>query len=132
MSEITLCAIRDDDWPAFLDLAKLSLAEMPVAPSQAEWMQNRGAFSPSGWHPTTHFVATSGERIVGYAYAELRSQAADGWYRLFVVVEPSARATLGTMLLARAPAMLDQPWRALRVGYGIMKPMRALFHAWNG
>ncbi len=100
MGEITFRVPRDDDWPAILNLAELSLAELPIAPRQNEWLHNRRSFSQSDGFQQ-HFVATVGERIVGYAGAEHRSKAADGVYRLFVVVEPSARATLGTMLLAR-------------------------------
>ncbi|MGB8412192.1 MAG: hypothetical protein WCE23_05140 [Candidatus Binatus sp.] len=64
MSEVTLRAPGDDDWPAILDLAELSLAELPNAPSQHEWLNNRRSFTPSDG-VQQHFVATSGERIVG-------------------------------------------------------------------
>ncbi|HKM98913.1 MAG TPA: GNAT family N-acetyltransferase [Candidatus Binataceae bacterium] len=100
MGEITLRAVRNDDWSALLELAHLSLSELPIVPSQQEWMDNRRSFSPSDGIQH-HFVATSGERIVGYAGLERRNTAPEGWYRLFVVVAPSARATLGTMLLAK-------------------------------
>ena len=98
--QIRFRAPRDDDWPAILVLAELSLAELPIVPSQREWLQNRRSFSQADG-VRRHFVATSGERIVGYACAEHRNRAADSEYRLFVVAEPSARATLGTMLLAK-------------------------------
>jgi N-acetylglutamate synthase-like GNAT family acetyltransferase len=100
MSDVVLRAPREDDWPAILKLAELSLAEFPAAPRQAEWMRNRKSFSPSDG-VQQHFVATSEKRVVGYACIERRNQAADGWWRLFVVVEPSDRATFGTILLAR-------------------------------
>jgi hypothetical protein len=106
MNGIALRAPADDDWPAILALAELSLAELPNAPSQREWLNNRKSFSPSDGIQQ-HFVATSGEHIVGYACIEHRNKAAhrlkpvDGVYRLFVVVAPSARTTLGTHLLAK-------------------------------
>ncbi len=64
MSEVMLRAPGDDDWPAILDLAELSLAELQNAPSQHEWLNNRRSFTPSDG-VQQHFVATSGERIVG-------------------------------------------------------------------
>ena len=106
MSEATLRAPGDHYWPAILDLAVLSLAELPNAPSQHEWLNNRRSFTPSDG-VQQHFVATSGERIVGYACIEHRHKTADGGkpvegeYRLFVVVAPSARTTMGTRLLAK-------------------------------
>jgi len=99
-SEIAFRAPLDDDWPAILDLAELSFIELAGAPSQAEWMRNRKSFTPLDGIQQ-HFVATSDEHIVGYACVEHRKEAAHGWYRLFVVVEPSARAELGTTLLAK-------------------------------
>jgi Acetyltransferase (GNAT) family len=99
MSELTLRAPTDDDWPAILALAERSLSELPNAPSQAEWLNNRRSFSPPDGIQR-HFVATSDEQIVGYACIEHRSKT-DGVYRLFVVVAPSARRTLGTCLLAK-------------------------------
>lgn len=105
MNEITLRAPTDDDWPAILTLAELSLAELPNAPSQLEWLNNRKSFSASDGIQR-HFVATSGAGIVGYACIEHRSKSSgkktvEDVYRLFVVVTPSARRTLGTHLLAK-------------------------------
>lgn len=100
MDEMTLRAPSIDDWPAILDLAYLSLSEMPNAPSQQEWLDNRRSFSRSDGIQQ-HFVAISGGRIAGYACAERRNSAPDREYRVWVVVAPSARATLGTHLLAR-------------------------------
>ena len=106
MSEVTLRAPTDDDWPAILALAELSLSELPNAPSQDEWLNNRRSFSPSDGIQK-HFVYTSSGRITGYACIERRikisrgTEPADGVYRMFVVVAPSARRTLGTRLLAK-------------------------------
>ena len=106
MNELTLRAPTNDDWTAILALAQLSLAELPNAPSQQEWLNNRRSFSPSDGIQR-HFVATSGERIIGYACIEHRNKTNYGRkpiesvYRLFVVVPPSERRTLGTRLLAK-------------------------------
>jgi hypothetical protein len=106
MGEIELREPTDDDWLAIRALAELSLSELPNPPSQQEWLNNRKSFSPSDGIQQ-HFVATSGERIVGYGCIEHRyktnsgRELNDGVYRLFVVVAPSARRTLGTRLLAK-------------------------------
>jgi len=100
MNEVTLRPPADDDWPAILALAELSLAELPNAPSQQEWLNNRRSFTPSDGIQR-HFVATSADRIVGYACIEHRIKTAPGVYRLFVVVPPSARTTIGTRLLTK-------------------------------
>jgi Acetyltransferase (GNAT) family len=106
MSEITLGAPTDDDWPAILALAESSLSELPNAPSQDDWLNNRRSFSPSDGIQQ-HFVATAGDRVVGYACIEHRvktnsaTDPADGVCRLFVVVAPSERRTLGNRLLAK-------------------------------
>ena len=98
--------LRDEEWATILSLAETSVAEMPVAPGLKQWLKNRKAFADSGGIQQ-HFVATLGKQIVGYACAEnppawMRSpKNAAGQYRLFVVVEPSARTTLGTRLLAK-------------------------------
>lgn len=97
--------LRDEEWTIVTGLAKMSLAEMPVVPSVKEWLDNRRSFTESEGIQQ-YFVATLGEQIVGFACAEhppawIRGkQAAAGEYRLFVVVEPSARRTLGSRLLA--------------------------------
>ena len=100
MDEIVLREPRADDWEAILKLAELSLSEMSTVPSQLEWLNNRRSFSAAEGIQQ-HFVATSNDRIVGYACIEHRDKADAGEYRLFVVVAPSARTTLGTMLLAK-------------------------------
>ena len=115
MSEIALRAPTDDDWTAILALAELSLAELPNAPSQQEWLNNRRSFSLSDG-VQRHFVATSGDRIVGYACIEHRDEFADCIYRLFVVVAPAARTTLGTRLLAELrESLIDLGARRARV-----------------
>ena len=96
--------LRDEEWSAIHSLADASIAGMTVAPSLKEWLDNRRSFPADGIQK--QFVATRGREIVGYACAEhppawMRNKAASGEYRLFMVVEPSARQTLGTRLLAK-------------------------------
>jgi hypothetical protein len=107
LSEFSIRMPCDDDWPEILKLANQSVIEVPGAPSQQEWLDNRRSFSPSEG-TQRHFVATSGNQILGYAGIEHRDNfklhppainAAHGEYRLFVVVAPSDRPTLGTRLL---------------------------------
>jgi GNAT superfamily N-acetyltransferase len=104
-------SLRDEEWSAITSLAETSLAEMPMAPSVKEWLDNRKSFSASGG-VQQQFVATSSGRIVGYACAEhppvwmRNSDSAAGQYRLFMVVEPASRTTLGSRLLERLRELL--------------------------
>jgi hypothetical protein len=101
--------LRDQDWSEILRLAEVSLAEMPVASNAKElkeWLDNRRSFHDPG-SVQQQFVATLGKQIVGYACTEhppawmRNTKDATGEYRLFMVVEPSARRTLGIRLLAK-------------------------------
>jgi hypothetical protein len=107
MGEFSIRTPCDDDWQAILKLANRSLCEMPAAPSQQQWLDNRRSYSQSEGIQH-HFVAISGDQIIGYACIEHRDNlnlhppatgTAPGEYRLFVVVAPADRATLGTRLL---------------------------------
>ena len=91
----TLREPTEADWPAILELANASLAGL--APPQDEWLANRRAFLVPGRRH--HLVAWEQGRIAGYAAAEHPLHAADGEFRIFVVVPPAARNTLGTYLL---------------------------------
>ncbi len=100
MAEPTFRPVGVDDWPAILNLAHLSLSELTRVPRQDEWLHNRREFSPSDGFQH-QFVATSGERIVGYAAVERRNGSSENVYRLFVVVAPHERASLGTILFEK-------------------------------
>jgi len=95
--DLQLRVPREEDWPAILELAHRSLAEMPDAPRQDEWMRNRRSFAASGGIQE-HFVAVSEEGIVGYVAIERRNRTLEGLYRLFMVIEPASRSTVGTNL----------------------------------
>jgi SAM-dependent methyltransferase len=105
MAEVTFRAVGGDDWAAILDLAHLSLSELTRVPPQDEWLQNRREFSPSDGFQH-QFVAIAGERIVGYAAVERRNGSAENTYRLFVVVAPHERASIGTVLFEKLRAHL--------------------------
>jgi GNAT superfamily N-acetyltransferase len=117
--------LRDEEWAEILHLAEVSLAEMRVSPGQREWLENRKAFPDRGIQE--QFVATLDKQIVGYACVEhppawmRNSDDAPGEYRLFVVVEPSTRKTLGTRLLAK-----------LRESLIALGARRALFQEYEG
>ena len=104
-------SLRDEEWSAIQSLGEASLAEMSMAPSVKEWLDNRRAF-PESQGVQQQFVATSGKRIVGYACVEhppvwMRNRdRAAGQYRLFMVVVPSSRRALGSRLLERLRELL--------------------------
>ena len=105
MAEVTFRAVGVDDWAAILDLAHLSLSELTRVPPQDEWLQNRREFSSSDGFQH-QFVATTGERIVGFAAVERRNGSSENVYRLFVVVAPHERASLGTILFEKLRGQL--------------------------
>jgi hypothetical protein len=66
VGEIGIRLAHDDDWPAILELANRSLSEMPEAPSQQEWLDNRRSYSPPEG-AQQHLVASLGDHLVAYA-----------------------------------------------------------------
>jgi SAM-dependent methyltransferase/N-acetylglutamate synthase-like GNAT family acetyltransferase len=107
MEELAFRPIRDGDWPAILDLAHRSLGEVPSPPKQDDWLRNRRTFSPSDGYQH-HFVATLEQRIAGYAAIECLNDSAPGVYRLYVVVAPGDRESLGTALFEELRSHLLQ------------------------
>jgi len=97
VSNWTLREPSSADWPKILELANASLAEIPNAPHQDEWLTNRRAYLQGG--KRHHVVALEDGRIAGYAAAEHVIHAPPGEFRIFLVVPPSARETLGSYLL---------------------------------
>lgn len=97
MSGWTLREPSAADWPSILELANASLAEIPHAPPQDEWLANRRAYLQGGRRH--HVVAVEDGHVVGYAAAEHALHQPQGEYRVFVVAMPAARETLGTYLL---------------------------------
>ena len=100
MSDIQLRVPRDDDWPGILELANLSVAEVPGGP-QEDWLANRREFSQRPGVQRHWVTEQAGVRgIAGYAGAETRPDYAGA--RIFVVTAPSAREDLGAQLLSHA------------------------------
>ncbi|MFZ1989121.1 MAG: GNAT family N-acetyltransferase [Alphaproteobacteria bacterium] len=104
MEEIRLRPPVDEDWPAILCIAHESLSELSEVPDQTRWLNNRRAFPPDGVQH--HFVAVVADRVAGYACAEHRPRAVPGEFRLFVVVKPKDRQSLGEHLLKQLETQL--------------------------
>ena len=104
MDNITLRQPCEEDWPVLADLGDLAISEMQVPPTQKPWAENRRTFPADGIQ--RHFVATADGRIVGYAGAEWRKEGPLGWYRVFVIVAPQDRATLGRWLFGKIQEIL--------------------------
>jgi N-acetylglutamate synthase-like GNAT family acetyltransferase len=90
----------DNDWPAILELANLSVADVPGGP-QDDWLANRRDFAQRPGVQRHWVTEQAGVRgIAGYAGVETRPEY-DG-ARIFVVTAPAAREDLGTHLLTHA------------------------------
>ena len=96
----------DADWPELLRIANLSVAEVPGAPSQDEWMRNRRTFDRRGTQ--FHFVNMERDRLVGYGALEQVASAEDNGYRLFVVTRPDQLDTVGNEIYRRLVELLDE------------------------
>jgi Acetyltransferase (GNAT) domain len=99
MGNVSLRQPRDEDWPALAALGNTAISEMSSPPDQTPWAENRRSFPADGIQ--RHFVAISDGRIVGYAGAEWRTGGPHGWYRVFVIIAPQDRATLGRWLFGK-------------------------------
>ncbi len=99
MDNVSLRAPREEDWPALAALGNLAISEMKIPPSQEPWAENRRSFPADGIQK--HYVAISDGRIVGYTGAEWRKGGPAGWFRVFVVIAPKDRATLGRRLFGK-------------------------------
>jgi hypothetical protein len=99
MDNVSLRAPREEDWPALAVLGNLAISEMEIPPSQEPWAENRRLFPADGIQ--RHYVAISDGRIVGYAGAEWRKEGPTGWFRVFVIIAPHDRATLGRWLFGK-------------------------------
>jgi hypothetical protein len=96
--------VRESDWPAILDLANASVAHVPGATDQEEWLENRRHFD-TAQGSQQHFVAeeAGSGAIVGYGAIESRPE-----FRLFVVTLPERLPTVGELLYERALALLRE------------------------
>jgi L-amino acid N-acyltransferase YncA len=98
MNDIAFRAPIAADWEHILRIANGSVAHVPEAGDQGEWLSNRRYFFERGIG--RHFTATEDGRVTGYASAEPVHDA-KGVYRLFVVTRVDERDRLGAALLAR-------------------------------
>lgn len=101
MRDFDLRAPRDDDWPAVVDLANRSIADVPGAGAQDEWAANRRTFDQHAG-AQQHWVALDPATtdVLGYVAVERRS--GDDAARLFVVTDPALRDDVGSRLLHHA------------------------------
>jgi N-acetylglutamate synthase-like GNAT family acetyltransferase len=98
---------RDSDWPAILELANESVADVPGAGSQDAWVTNRRSFDASSG-VQRHWVAEEEPVVVGYSAVESRAKDNPKSFRIFVVTDPKRRASLGRRLLENALAELKR------------------------
>jgi hypothetical protein len=99
MADLFLREPHEDDWPAILELANRSVADVPGAGSQDEWLKNRRSTLGTG-ASHSHWVATNPSlvEIAGFAAIE-EVPKRPGTARLFVVTTPDDRETVGVRLL---------------------------------
>ncbi len=87
---------HDRDWPAILDLANRSVADVPGAGTQEEWLHNRRDFPEKGYQ--YHVVLADGDDVLGYGAMEHAEEAPSDAYRLFVVTLPERLGGIGLQI----------------------------------
>jgi hypothetical protein len=95
---------REEEWPAILALANLSVEAVAGAGSQEEWLHNRRRPSPL----RRHFVAVETGTLVGYAAIESRFDQVTRGFRLFLVAPPSRLAEIGSVLYRQIESLLGE------------------------
>jgi len=85
-----------NDWPRVKELADVSVADIPGAGSQDEWLINRKQFTTVG--EQKHFVCVDDDRIVGYGSLERAADAPAGHCRMFLVTAPEALDSVGPFI----------------------------------
>jgi len=95
--EASLRAPQEGDWPAVLELANASVASLPEAGTQEEWLQNRRGFDPRGG-VQHHLVSVRGGVVLGYGAIESGAGPDPSSYRMYVVTRPELYATVGEQL----------------------------------
>jgi hypothetical protein len=97
---------NDADWPEIFGIANRSVADVPGAGDQADWLTNRRSFASHG--SQAHFVVDERGQVVGYGALEHDAATPAGHYRLFVVVDPDQLDSLGDVILRRLGELLDE------------------------
>lgn len=95
----------EDDWASILELANRSVAYVPGAGLQDEWLRNRRSFDHTRG-VQRHFIAESDSTLQGYVGVESGAGAHHRSFRLFVVMAPEQRATIASHLFAKAFSVL--------------------------
>jgi len=112
MEPLQIRELREIDWPAVLAVANQSVAHIPGAGPQDEWLCNRGTFDPSKG-VQQQIVAEASGSAVGYGALESRDPAEPRAFRLFVVTAPRLLDTVGQHLygelLSRLSALRAYP-----------------------
>lgn len=107
MHEFSLREPTEDDWGAILQVANRSVAYVPGAGLQDEWLHNRRNFD-HGRGTQRHFVAESDSVLQGYVAVESGAGPHGRSFRLFVVAAPEHRAAIAPQLFAKAFAVLEE------------------------
>jgi hypothetical protein len=100
------------DWSAIAALADQSVAHIPEAPRQSEWVGNRQAFRGMRCHYVVH-----DETLLAYGSFEQAADEGDGAARLFLVVDwrtehaiPAAQLLLEQLRKDAATLALGKLW----------------------
>src|SRR5687767_3751647 len=96
--------VDERDWPAILALATRSVAHIPEAGAQDQWLDNRRNFDRTR-RRQWRYVDTRDGAIVGYGGVETDTR---GEYRVFIVCAPSDLGDVGERLYQHALAILAQ------------------------
>jgi hypothetical protein len=105
MESPTIRELDESDWPAVLAVANESVACVPGAGPQDEWLRNRRSFD-IGRGVQHQVVAQAAGSTVGYAALESRDPATPLCFRLFVVCAPRLLETVGELLYAELQSRL--------------------------
>jgi len=89
-------SLEPDDWPRVKELADMSVADVPGAGPQDDWLTNRKQFTTLG--EQQHFVCVDDDRIVGYGSLERATDAPAGHCRMFLVTAPEHLDSVGPFI----------------------------------
>jgi hypothetical protein len=140
---IRLRSVRAEDWPAILAIANRSVAHVPGAGPQDDWVSNRRQFdSTRGFREQFVAHGPDDRDIVGYGAIESIESPAAGQgldFRMFIVTPPERLSVVGDLLYRSALEVLarvgarrvrlteyaaDQPFRAFAEARGFIEHQR--------
>jgi N-acetylglutamate synthase-like GNAT family acetyltransferase len=105
MESLKIREPHETDWPAILAVANESVARIPGAGPQDEWLRNRRSFDLARGVQQQLIAEASGSPV-GYAALESRDPAKPRSFRLFVVCAPQLLETVGEHLYAELQSRL--------------------------